>query len=445
MKTLLSLFYIPYLRFLVKFHLVTVPLILMIYVLRLNDLMLLAPMLYPFALYTTINRHQFKENIPWMLATFNKRLLIQYHLFSQTLVMGLLALLSSVGVLIMTIASITLLPKSADKLGASAGEQALSLLSPDSSWMSTKEQVILVVAAIFFLTTLYSPVSLKDHLRQMEESSQKWKKFKFHFIGAGAFLIAAHIWFESLKVFVLPFLSFILVGQIFYIVFMYNRAFTLFHPKHYKKLSAALTVSGVMTLVGLASLSSWRLKHSDNGDQRVAELSFLGIFAPKTTDKEFLALVKGVKDPVTVIEVFKGKRVIPLEAKLAWIKEAKEFGVALEVVKSLNGQEIMSAQDQEMWAHLDTLYTKLVTQNPAAASWRLSALKRHLISEKWNPIAGVSFVKSPVLEQLMFLEWQKKNSPQEYSQSLTSKDIKAEVLDYHLDRKPASETSRPQP
>lgn len=417
----------------------------MIYVLRLNDLMLVAPMLYPFALYSTINRHQFKENIPWMLATFNKRLLIQYHLFSQTLVMGLLAILSSAGVFMMTIASITLLPKSADKMANNAQDQAMSLLSSDTTWMSTKEQIIIAVAAVFFLTTLYSPVSLKDHLRQMEEGSQSWKKYKLHFIGILFFLVVTQLWFEGIKTVVLPLLSFILVAQLFYILFMYNRAFTLFHPRHYKKLVSTMGVAAILLSFSIGHLSRWRLEHSTSGDQRVAELAFLGAFAPKISNEEFLALVDGVKDPVEVIEIFEGKRVIPLKAKLNWIKEAKDFGVALEVIKSLKGPELVFHQEEEIWKNLDALYSKLLSQNPAAANWRLLALKRHLLNEGWGPEQAVSFSKSPALEQLMFLEWQKKNSPKEYSKSLVNRDIKDEVLNLHLDRKPAKEDSKQRP
>lgn len=446
MKTLLSLFYIPYLRFLGKFHLVAVPLVGLVYVLRLEDFMILAPMLYPFALYTSLNRHQFKDNIPWMLSTFNKRTLITYHLVSQTLITLLLMLLSGLGVVLMTIATITLMPAAGEKAPAVSNNQALSMVTRQFDWISTKEEMILAIAVLFFLTTLYSPVSLKDHLRQMEEGSQKLKKHQQKLkvlVAAGVVSMVLLTFFEApLSGYLLPLLSTVLVAQVLYVVSMYNKAFTLFHPRHWRTLFVSGAVSALAVAGVFGTLSHSRMRQSMNADQRVAEISFLGAFAPTLSDDEFSKLVAGTTDPFEVLEVFRGKRTIPFGLKKKWMRESKDFGVALEVIKSLDEKELALMRLPETWVHLDQLYRKLADKNPAAARWKVSSMMRDMHSRKWSPPGTQGLEEVPMLQQVAVLEWQRKDSPRIYAETLQNPGLRPEALDIHLDRAPAA-TARP--
>jgi len=441
LKTLLRLFYIPYLRFLAKFHLIALPLIILSYVLRLEELMVLVPMMYPFALYTTINRHQFKDNIPWMLATFNKRTLIRYHLVSQTLVMFLLALLSSVVVLATTIATITLLPKASEAPERGMNGKALDLIATHSfDWMSTKEQCLLVIAAVFFLTTLYSPVALKEHLRQMEEGADKWKKWRWPMVFGLLAILLTHGAGLKLTQLTLPLLATLIVGQWIYLVNVYNKAFTLYHPRLNRRLWQGGAVAALCLSVGLGQLSLHRIRTSPSADQRVAEMAFLGTFAPRLNDQQMVALLKDVKDPSAAVELFGEHRQIPLAVKGQWLKSAQEFGVALQVIQTLQDQELQLLNRPDQWAQLDRAYQKLYASNPAAANWRLMAFNRHLKKHHWRPATSTADIgQRPMLEQVVLLEHLRQHHKDHYVQVISKPGLSPQALDIHLERAPASQ------
>lgn len=435
MKTLLSLFYVPYLRFLFKFHLVAVPLLVLIYFLRLKDLMIVAPMVYPFALYTTINRHQFKDNIPWMLATFNKKTLIQYHLFAQTLVTGLLAVLATAGVFFTTIATITVLPQSSDKISGMSREKTLEAFVNGAGWMSTKEQCILFIAALFFLTTLYSPVALKDHLRQMEEKSERWKAYRWHGLAGLVLLAIAHRLGMGLQHLLLPLLVSVLVFQLVYLVSMYDRAFALLRPQTFRRIWQGGVVVGLVMMASVGQLSRARFWHAPHADQRVAEAAFLGVFAPQLSDAEFMELAKIVKDPSALIETFP-ERTIALDVRRQWLMDAQDFGVAVVVIEGLAEKDMPMLADPAVWEHTDKLYHKLWASNPASARWRYAELRRYLLGHGWKP-SQEAFSERPALEQALVLEWSKRQSSELYMERLKGEGLRPEALDVHLNRMPA--------
>ena len=75
MKTLLDIFFKPYLKFLLKFNLIALAAFFIAIISGIQEVISIAPFLYFFGLYSTTNRHQFKDNISWMMASFSKKTL----------------------------------------------------------------------------------------------------------------------------------------------------------------------------------------------------------------------------------------------------------------------------------------------------------------------------------------------------------------------------------
>lgn len=439
MRTLLKLFFVPYLQFMAKLHLVVIPVVGMICLLRIEELMLLLPGLYPFTLYACSNRHQFKDNISWMLATFNKRTLITYHIVSQTLVSILLVALSALGVVATTILTIMVFPASSDSSTKVGTEQLLAEVRSGVDWVSTKEQLIFVMVGLFFLTTLYSPVSLKESLRQFDEDMRGQKK-KLQLGAVFLFSMIFTLEFAEIGVrqFILPLLCSAIVGQLLYLVMIYNRAFALFNPRHYRRVLPGAAVLAVLFGLGCYQLALGRFEHSKNADHRVAELNFLGHFAPELSEAAFTDLVKEVRDPAKTIEVFADKRPIPVAAKVVWVQEAKSFGIALEVIRSLGEKELQLLNEPRVWQKLDTLHAELLAKNPAAAQYALASFMRHLQKAKWAPLKPEQLGERAPLEQVALLEWQRRSAQENYAKALQHPELSPRALELHLGRAPAS-------
>lgn len=392
MRTLLELFFLPYLRFLGKFHLWALPVAALMFLVKIPELMMLMPMLYMFALYTTMNRHQFKENIPWMLATFNKKTLVRYHLFAQTLVLLCQGLLSATMMVLYFSVMILVAPESSDQLLPEVGGKgAQAVLTRGISPLAgTKEQLVLAVVAVFFLITMYSPVSLKDYLRQLEERRQQ-KSFKrqardasFLAMGAGLLFVLQPARFMG------PLLSFILVAEIAYVVWMFNRAFVLFHPRFYRQGFLASAVSAVLVAAGVQWTALSRFHHNPHAEVRLSELHFMGALAPHVSSQQFTALAGQIKDPSFVVELMGrpewARLVAPAQLR-AWILESKELGVALRLVRTLPAEQLQ-VLSAEVWPHLDKLYVELNERNPASAQFQAKTLERALARAQWKPRVG---------------------------------------------------------
>ncbi|MBY0516635.1 MAG: hypothetical protein K2P81_07000 [Bacteriovoracaceae bacterium] len=393
MRTLLNLFFLPYLKFLGKFNLFAIPVIAFVLLIRIQELMLVVPMLYMFALYSTSNRHQFKDNIPWMLATFNKKTLISYHLLSQTFLLLSQAFSTSVMMVGYFIATIMLAPELTDQvlpeMGSTSSKGAGAVLAKGISPLAgTKEQLVLLAVVIFFLITMYSPVALKEYLKQMEEKGGRKKTNKELALNVGLILAGSLfvLWAQPAEWMVI-FLSFILVTEITYIIWIYNKAFVLFHPKHYKL--GGVAAFGVMALMcwGTYSVSLRRYHSKAPAEVRMAELDFLGSLAPKIAPAEFTALAKEVKDPQFVLEFLKKPQFANLmdpKQLQYWVLEAKELGVAMRLVKALPKKELSWLEEKKVWSHLEKLYADLNEKNPASAQFQAKSLERHLFAMKWT-------------------------------------------------------------
>jgi hypothetical protein len=394
MRTLLNLFFIPYLKFLGKFNLYAIPVIAFVLLIRIQELMLVVPMLYMFALYSTSNRHQFKDNIPWMLATFNKKTLISYHLLSQTLLLISQAVSTSVMMVAYFVATIMIAPELTDQVlpemntlpSKGAGAMLTKGVSPLAG---TKEQLVLAAVVIFFLITMYSPVALKEYLKQMEEKGGKKKSSKDQAIYfATITAITAFILWAKPAEWMVILLSFILVTELSYIIWIYNRAFVLFHPKHYKL--GGVAAFGLMALMcwGSYSVSLKRFHSLAPAEVRIAELDFLGGLAPEMAPAEFTKLAREVKDPQFVLEFLKKPQFAALmdpKQLQKWTLEAKELGVALRLIKALPKKELTWLEEDRAWKHLEKLYSDLNEKNPASAQFQTKSLERHLSNLKWAP------------------------------------------------------------
>ena len=446
MRTLLSLFFVPYLRFLGKFHLYALPVMALVFLVRIPELMVLAPMIYMFALYTTMNRHQFKENIPWMLATFNKRTLVRYHLFAQTLVIACQAICSSVVLVSFFVVMILVAPESSDQVlpEMGTGKGAGALLSKGMSPLAgTKEQLVLAVVALFFLITMYSPVALKDYLRQLEErQGRKSQNKQILQFAVGAIFSAVLVYLNPAQ-WLGPLLSFILVAEIAYVVWMFNRAFALFHPRYYNRGLMVSATAAVLVAVGVHTLSSHRFHHAASSEARLTELGFMGALAPKISPEEFTAIAREVKDPSFIMDMLAEPRfakLITATQLQTWMGEAKELSVALRLVKTLPPAELVWLEKPAPWNHLEKLFSELHARNPASASWQAKTFERHLVKQKWHPPGGATLAGRGPLQQLVILGVWQKQSPDLY-RTAVAKDIHPLTQSLHWDegtRAPAS-------
>lgn len=380
MRTLLELFFIPYLRFLGKFHLIAIPVIGLLFALRINELVLLAPWLYTFALYATTNRHQFKDNIPWMLATFNKRTLVGYHLFSQTLVLAILVGLSTLGIVTLTTCVIWLMPESSHQVATDIATTSHPLMkSAGHGVLGTKEVMVAINMLVFFLTTIYSPVALKEYLRQMEEGATRAKWLRYGVAGVVLFVGLSVVVDFGLRRWMLPLLASVLAAQLMYILWMYNRAFVLFHSRQYVKITAF-----ALALVPLFAGAGWIVAqtryHSARGpEERVAEWMFMGALAPTSDSSTFWKTLAEVEDPGSVLELFSQRELAALPASLRrrWILKAQDFGVGLRLVESFSPQDSrLTLEAPGVGLHLENLLTKLKQKNPAAAAFQGQRLQQ---------------------------------------------------------------------
>lgn len=448
MRTLLSLFFVPYLRFLGKFHLYALPVAALVFLVRIPELMILAPMIYMFALYTTMNRHQFKENIPWMLATFNKRTLVRYHLFAQTLLIVCQAICSTVVLVGFFFVMILVAPESSDQvlpeMAASKGAGAV-LTKGMSPLAGTKEQMVLAVVVIFFLITMYSPVSLKDYLRQLEERQGKKSQQKQILQFAVGAVMCAWLVYLNPSQYLGPLLSFILVAEIAYVVWMFNRAFALFHPRHYRHgLMASAAVVVVVTMC-VQSLSLYRFQYATLAEARLTELSFMGALAPKISAQEFTAIARKVKDPSFIMDMLDEPRFAKLitpEQLKSWAVDAKELSVALRLVKTLPAQELTWLERPDSWTHLEKLFSDLHTRNPASAAWQAKSFERHLVRQKWLPKADAALADRGPLQQLVLLGVWQKQSPDLY-RTAVAKEIHPLTQSLHWDEGARAPASKP--
>lgn len=386
MRTLLNLFFVPYLRFLGKFHLYAIPVMAFVFLVKIQELMVLAPMVYIFSLYATSNRHQFKDNISWMLSTFNKKTLIRYHLLAQTMVLITQAMLSSVTMVAFFAIMVWVAPESSDQvlpeLSAASSKTATGVVAKGISPLAgTKEQMVLLVAALFFLITMYSPVSLKDYLRQMEERGGK-KSVQQQLRDAGILMFAAAVMLSLDPAnWLVILLSIVLVAEVAYLVWMFNRAFVLFHPRHYKAAGVGVVAVMMFVSLGVYQLSLSRFKNHKAPEVRLSELVFMGELAPQLTPREFTGIAKQVKDPQFVVELLRNQELASLiekEQLKAWVLEAKELAIALRVIKTQQASQLMWLSDAVVWQHLEKLYADLKERNPASADWQVKSFERHL-------------------------------------------------------------------
>jgi len=448
MRTLLSLFFVPYLRFLGKFHLYALPVMGLIFLLRIPEVMVLAPMVYMFALYTTMNRHQFKENIPWMLATFNKRTLVRYHLFAQTLVILCQAICSTVVLVSFFVVMILVAPESSDQvlpeMGASKGAGML-LTKGMSPLAGTKEQMVLAVVLLFFLITMYSPVALKDYLRQLEERKGKTDKNKQMMTWAVGLAFSAWLVYMNPNQWLIPLLSFILVTEVCYVVWMFNRAFTLFHPRHYFKGQLTGGLAVVALTLGVWHVSYQRFHFHESAEARLTEYGFMGGLAPKLSPAEFSSLANKVQNPSFIMDMLdepRFKTQITDQQLQKWVMDAKELSVALRLVKALPAPRLVWLDQPLVWQHLDKLFTELHARNPASASWQAKSFERHLVHQKWRPKAAGELAGRGPLHQLVLLGLWQKQSPDLY-RAAVAKEIHPLTQSLHWSEGARAPASRP--
>ena len=417
MRTLLNLFFVPYLRFLMKFHFYAFCVAGIAFMLRVEELLMVLPFLYFFGLYTTSNRHQFKDNISWMLASFNKKTLITYHIMAQSMVLLLQLVLTSLVMVVYVVTLSVLMPESSDQIlpdMASMGPGKNVIAKSLSSQSTTKDYLAILCAGVFFLITMFSPVSLKDYLRQMEEQGSKWShKKKMLAMGAYALALSLFIYVKPDQ-WLIPLLSLILIGELYYVVWIYNRAFVLFHEQHHRR---GLVVASLMVLVTSGMIYRHSLnefRHGASAEVKLAELKFLGAMAPAMTSEEFVALARSIKEPRVIAQMVGDKRfghLIPSSEIERWVLDAKELAVAIRLIEEVSTDKLTWLNQDKHWQKLEALFSELHSRNPASAAWQARRLENHLVSKKFK-LRETEFSKRGALEQYVSILWWKKYEPQ---------------------------------
>lgn len=417
MRTLLNLFFVPYLRFLMKFHFYAFCIAGLAFMLRVEELLMVLPFLYFFGLYTTSNRHQFKDNISWMLASFNKKTLISYHILAQSMVLLLQLILTSLVMVIYVVALSVLMPESSDQIlpdMASMGPGKSVIAKSLSNQSTTKDYLAILCAGIFFLITMFSPVSLKDYLRQMEEQGSKWSHKK-KMLAVGAYILGLSLFiYIRPEQWLIPLLSLILVGEMYYVIWIYNRAFVLFHEHHHRRglIVASVMVLFTSSLIYRHSLSEF--KNGSSAEVKLAELKFLGALAPAVTSKDFVALAREIKEPRVIAQMIGDRRfghLIPSSEIERWVLEAKELAVAIRLIEEVSTDKLTWLNKDKHWQKLEDLFNELYIRNPASAAWQARRLENHLVSKKFK-LREREFAQRGALEQYVSLLWWKKFEPE---------------------------------
>lgn len=448
MKTLLDLFFKPYLMFLFKFNLIAMAAFVIIVVSGIQEVITIAPFMYFFGLYSTSNRHQFKDNISWMMASFSKKTLMGYHLLSQTMILVLQVVLSGVVTIGFLSSVIFFIPEASDVMPKAVGvltspEVQDSLINTKSSYFSRKETLVSLIAFIFFLITMYSPISMKDYLKSMEEKKNQGNN-SIRYISAGVlFLVAILIVGEvDLKDYLILILSALVVGELCYFVFIYNKVFILFHPRHYAKAAvlASVFLVAFTSLNYSKGLSYFRSGASKEG--RLQELMFLGVLAPKLDASYFETEFKDLKNAKLLVQFLRNKRykhLIGTELIAGHVLKADDFAIAVDLVGALGAEKGALLARAEVWVHLNQLFMELHKKNQASAFWVVRSFGKEVSSSQWKPRGVGEFSQLSELEQMQTLAWYKKNDSKQFGALLSQGlDPKVEEMFMGKTRKPAS-------
>lgn len=448
LKTLLDLFFKPYLSFLLKFNLIALAAFVVIMVSGIQEVITIAPFMYFFGLYSTSNRHQFKDNISWMMASFSKKTLMGYHLLSQTMILVIQVLLFGLVTVGFITSVIYFIPEATDVMPKAvsvltAPEVQDSLIDTKSSYFSRKEALVSLIAFVFFLITMYSPISMKDYLKSMEEKRSQMKNSTRYMIAAGLLLMAFLLGLDvDLKDYLLIILSAIVVGELCYIAFIYNKVFILFHPRHYAKAGVAASVFFV-AFTGLnyhKSMNYFQAGASQEG--RLQELIFLGVLAPKLDVAYFEREFSDHKNAKLLVQFLRNRRYKPLissELIARHVQKASDFAIAVDLFAALGNKRQALLSDPQVWAHLNQLFLELHKKNQASAFWVVRTFKNEVIASGWKP-RQVSLTGLSELEQMQTLHWYKQNDTKKYG-ALLNQGVDAKVEEMFLGRKPASKSS----
>lgn len=363
MKTLLKIFFYPYLQFLLKIHLYVVVAVFLIFVLQVKELVYFAPQIYGLAIYMFMARHTFKQNISWMLATFNKKTLVQYHLISQTIMMVILFSLNIIfGLGFMTLAHLILPEEKVmtqnPVLNSAAAEgftkSGMNIHEFIDAFWSTRETVWVYLAIFFLLYVIYSPVNAQEQFKKLHEKrAMNVKKMSLIYasvMGGGFFFV-----YFSLHEFMIPIISLIFVLGIIYVAITYNNVF-LFLPR--KKLIWGLPIA-VMMFFGfnlwMFAKSVDNYENTQAANRRIRELLFMSRWAPELNESDLLKLVGEATQEDIIKDLVKHsyyqEKLAP-EAILTYFEKYPTPALARFIVKDIDS---FKAKDIEAFHTKDTI------------------------------------------------------------------------------------------
>lgn len=423
MRTLLKLYFVPYLQYFLKFNLLALAGFVLVFLVRLDEARAFALPLYLFGLYATSNRHLFKENISWKLSTFNRGTLIRYHLLSQSLLVGLQFLGATLMSVLFVYLNLRFAPRenalsgAASSINAPPGGEAdivSKIVALVREGLGTRDQMVLQLAFLVFLLVMYSPVSVKDALRKQEGQTPAEKRRLVVAVvvayGLVAVLFLLRFDFER---FMLVLLALIAAATLFVGVRAYNRVFVLFNPRYYLGVAALCLLVGAHFGFGHYRQALGQFRDPQLAlSKRLGELSFLGAFAPALGEAEARGLVASVRDARDlrrVLETPALARHLDVAFVERWLVRTDDFALATELLALRPLSELALLRSKDTWAHLDKVFAGHYQRSPGDARVRVERLASQVAREGLG-LRSTELAELTGLEQYLLLgEWRAKD------------------------------------
>jgi len=284
---------------------------------------------------------------------------------------------------------------------------------------------------------------MKDYLKSLEERKGK-ANLGQRLVGVTVLVFSILILgFEfNPKDYLLMILSAIIVGELCYVAYIYNKVFILFHPRYYKH-AGVVAVMLLVTFTTFNYMQSLKyFHHGKSSEGRLQELMFLGVLAPKIESSYFDKEFSDLKNPKLLVQFLRQDRykdLISKELIAAHVLKADNLSIASDLLAGVGDKREELLASREVWQHLNTLYQELYKKNQASAFWAARSFNQTVQATKWKPQDSTEFNQLNELEQLVTLSWYKKNDSKKYGVLLSQGlDPKVEDAFNGKVREPAS-------
>ncbi len=395
MRALLKLFLVPYLLFLGKVQVAALCLLGFAFFLNEKESYFFLMVGYALVLILTTGRHQFRSNIPWMLASFNKRTLAVYHFAAQAFI---------------------LLCLGASAWGFRAAYHAgLKFFHPNdyfelvreaqhSSFLErTETGVILAILASVLVGAIFSPVTLRVFMQSRVVRARSVKDMLLATLALGVgFGICVFVDFDH---YTLLIHAGLLVA--FWVGWLRGSGEVFVVPTltRARNLVALGVVATAFLTWGVRSQALHRFQSGTNAGLRLAELDYLGAFGPALSSAAFTEFASQLKAPSDHRDVMDNERfaelIDPREVR-KWVLASSRFRDAVHLVEKLPSRHLEGVLDRQTWARLDQLHGEFAKSDPQWAKSVVKDLATRLRRQKY-PLHLHAAYAFPV-EQLLAAE-----------------------------------------